>query len=259
MRPSFTTPAVVLRSWPYGEADKIVRLLTECHGKVTGIAKGAKRSRKRFANSLELFSLVNLCFQERSHGSLVFILRADLAVAYKKLATSLEKITIASYLVEITDGLTGEGDESALIFKHLRNGLLFLDGAGAAPPEFLPLFELKLLQLAGYQPALDRCKKCTVSNGERGAGWYFSLEEGGILCSACGPSRKEILPLGADALALLKTLQEGEPEAQYHRFGRESLPAAALKEIRRIIQRYLQFHIEREIRSAPFLAEFVTV
>ena len=260
MRPSFTTPAVVLRSWPYGESDKIVRLLTESRGKVTGIAKGAKRSRKRFANSLEPFSLVNLCFQERPHGGLVFILSADLAFAYKQLATSLEKITLASYLVEITDGLTGEGDESALVFKHLKNGLLFLESSGAAPLEFLILFELKLLQLAGYQPALDRCKSCAVTHGEhRGARWYFSPAEGGILCGACGQSKKNILPLGAEALAALKRLQEEELERQYSRSDGGTLPAAALKETRLIIQQYLQFHIEHEIRSAPFLAKFVAV
>jgi DNA repair protein RecO (recombination protein O) len=260
MRPSFTTPAVVLRSWPYGESDKIVRLLTENRGKVTGIAKGAKRSRKRFANSLEPFSLVNLCFQERPHGGLVFILSADLAFAYKQLATSLEKITLASYLIEITDGLTGEGDESALVFRHLKNGLLFLDGTGAAPLEFLVLFELKLLQLAGYQPALDRCKSCAVTHGElRGAHWYFSPEEGGILCGTCRLSKKDILPLGAEALTALKKLQEEGLKKQYTRSDGGALPVATLKEMRLIIQQYLQFHIEREIRSAPFLTKFVAV
>jgi len=260
MRPTFTTPAVVLRSWPYGESDKIVCLLTEGYGKVTGIAKGAKRSRKRFANSLEPFSLVNLSFQDRPHGGLVFILGADLAFAYKQLTTSLERITLASYLVEITDGLTGERDESALVFKHLKSGLLFLESDGAAPLEFLISFELKLLRLAGYQPVLDRCKNCAVTHGEhRGAGWHFSPAEGGILCGACGRSKKEILPLETEALEALKMLQEEKREEQYHGLGGRSLPAAALKETRLIIQRYLQFHIEREIKSAPFLARFVAV
>ena len=67
------TPAIVLRTWPFGESDKIVSFLTESHGKLTGIAKGAKRSRKRFVNSLEPFSLVNLRFQDRAHSNLAFI------------------------------------------------------------------------------------------------------------------------------------------------------------------------------------------
>jgi len=78
MRACQATSAIVLRSRPFGESDKIVSFLTEKYGKITGIAKGAKRSRKRFVNSLEPFSLVNLRFQERSHSSLAFILSSEL-------------------------------------------------------------------------------------------------------------------------------------------------------------------------------------
>src|ERR671924_166692 len=108
MRPIYVTQAIVLRARPFGESDKIVSLLTESHGKVTGVAKGAKRSRKRFVNSLEPFSLVNLRFQDRPQRDLVFIIASDLARSYKQLASSLEKISFASYMVEITDGLIGE-------------------------------------------------------------------------------------------------------------------------------------------------------
>jgi DNA repair protein RecO (recombination protein O) len=257
MRLTLITPAIVLRSWPYGESDKIVCLFTENYGKVTGIAKGAKRSRKRFANSLEAFSLVNLCFQDRPHGSLVFLLSADLSVAFKRLDTSLEKITLASYLVEIVDGLIGERDENPLIFQHLKNGLLFLDNDGAAPLEFLTSFELKLLRLAGYQPVLDGCKYCTrprIAHDE--ARWYFSLAEGGILCGLCAQSRKEILPLAAAALAALVRLQDNHEQKIARN---EPLPVALLTEIRIIMQRFLQFHMEREIRSAAFLSKFVAV
>jgi DNA repair protein RecO (recombination protein O) len=260
MRLTFTTPAVVLRSWPYGESDKIVRLLTQDHGKVTGIAKGAKRSHKRFANSLESFSLVNLRFQERSHNSLALILSADLAFVYRRLASSLEKIALASYLVEITDALTVENDESALVFKHLKNGLTFLDGHDIAPLKFLVSFELKLLQLVGYQPALDCCKQCAVAYaGDRGGRWYFSPAHGGILCGVCGLLKKETLPLGPGALGALVRMQEEIGALDDRPLYDGSVPAAILQEMRIIIQRYLQYYIEREIKSAAFLAKFVTV
>jgi hypothetical protein len=105
MRSSQTTPAIVLRARPYGESDKIVSFLTEDFGKLTGIAKGALRSRRRFVNSLEPFSLVNLRFQDRAHGNLAFLIGADLLFGLRQLASSLERISYAAYLVEITDGL----------------------------------------------------------------------------------------------------------------------------------------------------------
>ena len=153
MRACLVTPAVVLKAKPYGESDKIVSFLTEKHGKITGIAKGAKRSRKRFVNSLEPFSLVNLRFYERPQSSLVFIFSSDLLFGFPKLVTSLDKISFASYLVEITDGLIRERDEEPRIFQHLKDGLGYLNENDASL-RFLTSFELKLLSLAGYHPFL---------------------------------------------------------------------------------------------------------
>jgi DNA repair protein RecO (recombination protein O) len=258
MRSTLATPAIILRSRPYGESDKIVCLLTENYGKLTGIAKGAKRSRKRFANSLELFSMVNLRFQDRPHGSLVFLLSADLSLTFKRLGTSLEKIAIASYLVEIIDGLFGERDENPLIFRHLKKGLLFLDSHDSAPLEFLTSFEMRLLGLAGYRPALNGCKGCARLRKEATVTrWYFSLPDGGLFCTVCGQTRKGILPLSVAALTALSRLEQDKHEERFEEAGLGTLPMGVLMEIRFIMQRFLEFHMEREIRSAAFLSKFV--
>jgi DNA repair protein RecO (recombination protein O) len=146
MQTSHVTSAIVLRSWPFGESDKIVSFLTEGHGKLTGIAKGAKRSKKRFVNSLEPFSFVNLNFQDRSRSSLAFILRCELQKSYKNLIASLEKIAFASYYVEITEGLLGEREQNRLVFDLLKKGLNRLE-IEEASVTFLIDFELKLLSL----------------------------------------------------------------------------------------------------------------
>jgi len=252
MRHSHVTPAIVLRSWPYGESDKIVTFLTEKHGKVTGIAKGAKRSIRRFLNSLEPFSLVNLHFQDRGHSGLAFILASDLQKSFLRLSGSLEKITFASYCVEITDGLIGEREESCLIFEHLKNGLTYLDEKEASLVHLLH-FELELLRLAGYQPSLHDCRRCGKSH-QRGESmrWYFSLRDGGILCQGCCASGKETLPLLGPTLDLMIELQRDSSMQHFDC----SLSSPALKEVRSAVMRFIQFHIEREIKSAPFLYQF---
>src|SRR5919108_354299 len=73
-----STPAFVLRTRPYGESDRIVTFITEHHGKVAGIAKGAKNSRRRFAGTLEPFVRVRAVFQHRPHADLVFLVRCEL-------------------------------------------------------------------------------------------------------------------------------------------------------------------------------------
>ena len=246
------TPAIVLRSWSYGESDKIVCFLTESHGKVTGIAKGAKRSRKRFVNSLEPFSLVNLRFHDRPSSGLAFIQACDLIGVFKQLTTSLEKIAHASYFMEITDGLSGEREENRALFAHLRDGLSFIEENGTSLP-FVTFFELKLLKLSGYQPMLGRCRRC--GRGWRGSmpgQWRFSLRDGGIVCEGCSAFRKELLPLSLEALRVMAELQQANHVLPHHL----SFPSAVLGESHLALLRFIQFQIGRELKSAPFLEAF---
>lgn len=252
MRLSHVTPAIVLRAWPFGESDKIVTFLTEKHGKLTGIAKGAKRSIRRFSNSLEPFSLVDLRFQDRVNSGLAFILASDLRKSFQKLSVSLEKIAFASYFVEITDGLIGESEENRLVFEHLKNGLCYLNEQETSLA-YLTSFELKLLGLAGYQPVLHRCRRCGKDHYTGDAlRWYLSPRDGGILCDGCSASRKEIFPLLGQNLDSMIDLQGGV-DSQFCGF---PLSSSALKEVRSAVVKFIQYHMDREIKSAPFLNQF---
>ncbi len=252
MRSPCVTPAIVLRSWPFGESDKIVSFLTERYGKVTGIAKGAKRSRRRFVNTLELFSLVNLRFQDRPHSALAFVHACDPIRHFKELTTSLEKIAYASYFVEITDGLAGEREENRRVFEHLREGLIFLEENGISL-SFLTFFELKLLKFSGYQPTLEHCRRCKKKfpNGSQIL-WHFSPRDGGVLCGPCSTLRKETVPLSSEALGVLAELQEANSILPHHL----AFSPAILKESRPALVRFIQFQINKELKSAPFLEAF---
>ena len=253
MRPSHVTPAIVLRARPFGESDKIVSFFTEGFGKLTGIAKGAMRSRKRFMNSLEPFALVNLRFQDPSHNNLVFVQSSDLVSSFRQLLSSLERISYASYLVEITDGLLGEREENPSVFRHLTKGLSFLE-KNEISLQFLTSFELKLLTLVGYQPFLENCKRCHKDclMGDAAVRWHFSPAEGGILCESCGHAHKEALPLGAVAIEVLSALQAEALTPS----SRLLLSPSVIREIRTAVHGFIQFHMEREIKSASFLSAF---
>ena len=255
MRSLHITSAIVLRSRPFGESDKIVSFLTESHGKVTGIAKGAKRSRKRFVNTLELFSLVDLRFQDRSQGSLAFIHACDLIRPFTDITTSLEKIAHASYLVEVADGLVGEREENQPLFEQLREGLIFIEESGTSLA-FLTFFELKMLKLSGYQPVLERCRRCgkTSHSGPENQ-WSFSPIDGGILCDCCSYLRKGAVALSREALSALVMLQQTNGS---HMPGL-SLPPPVLKEIRAALGRFIQFQTNKALKSASFLEAFPQV
>ncbi len=252
---SYITAAIVLRARPFGESDKIVSFLTEDLGKITGIAKGARHSRKRFANSLEPFSLVKLHIRDYPNRSLALIAAADLLVGFKQLFTSLVKISYASYMVEISEGLIAEREGNRLVFEHLKSGLSYLD-ENEPSLRFLTSFELKLLRLTGYQPLLDRCKYCGNGGGQQTvAQWHFSLRDGGILCDSCARARKQTFLIGATAVEVLKNLQV-EHSATAPRI---SLPSSVVTEIRSIVLEFIQYHMDREVKSASFLREFALV
>jgi len=248
MRDTCVTEAIVLRSWAFGESDKIVSFFTHDYGKVSGIAKGAKRSRKRFVNTLEPFSLVKLYFQDRSHTSLVFVHACDLIRPFKDLTVSLEKIAYAFYLIEITDELTREREENRPLFEHLKEGLAFVEERGTSL-SFLALFEMKLLKMAGYQPMLEHCRRCKKGwEPSSQTEWRFSLRDGGILCAHCSLFRKETLPLSQQAVGAMVGLQEEELFLSH-----SSFPLSVLKESCSVLTRFIQFQINKELKSASFV------
>lgn len=255
--------AIVLRSWPYGESDKIVSFLTRDFGKIKGIAKGAKRSRRRALNVLEPFTLVSLRFRSRPKSALVFVDGCDWTHAFRPITKDLAKIAHASYLVEIADEFAREGDENRALFDHLQRGLRFLEENDVSPI-FLTAFELTLLRLCGYEPMLGGCRRCGArppvpGTASTAAGqppevlyWGFSHREGGILCRECSRNRKDVLPLSLAALRVLTYFQQrGWAQGAPLEF-----PARAVKETRELLPLFIQFQINKRLKSVAFLAAY---
>jgi len=169
---------------------------------------------------------------------------------FREITRTLGKIAHASYLVEITDELTRDGDESLSLFTHLLDGLRFLEGSETST-EFLTAFELTLLRLAGYQPTLEHCQRCGAAPGrERGNGrWGFSPRDGGVLCGNCCGLRKEAVPLSADALGVLAHFQR-------HGWAPGEAPpfsAPALRETREVLPSFIQYQISKKLKAAALL------
>src|SRR5262252_5120124 len=128
-----TTPALVLRARPYGESDRIVTLITEQHGKITGIAKGAKNSRRRFAGTLEPFVHVRAVFRQRAASDLVFLLRCELIEALRGLTLDIDRFAAGSYVLDLTDRMVLGRESGAEVYGLVRDALVLL--ATGAPPD----------------------------------------------------------------------------------------------------------------------------
>jgi DNA repair protein RecO (recombination protein O) len=148
----FETEAIVLRLTDYGEADRIVSLFTLEQGKLQGIARGAKRSRKRFGGALEPFAHLKLQVQ---HGSgLATLLSADIVGVFTGIRGDLGKIGTAAYACELVDRLTPDEDPNPRLFRLLYCYLEQLNSAPLSPSD-RRFFAINLLKILGYQPDLD--------------------------------------------------------------------------------------------------------
>jgi DNA repair protein RecO (recombination protein O) len=200
------TEAVVLRTRPYGESDRIVTLLTEQHGKVTGIAKGAKNSRRRFGGTLEPFLRIRAVFQQRSTSDLVFLLRCEFLSAWRVFGRDLDRYAAGSTVLELTDRMVHGRESGREVFRLTEEALDLLD-AGAACDPVLRAFELHLLAVTGYAPALDHCREC--GRTPEAPTLYLAAERGGFLCRACVRPYERVRPVAATTVREIARLAAG--------------------------------------------------
>jgi len=175
------TEAVVLRSIRYGEADRILHLYTPDHGRLSAIAKGARRARSRFGARLEPFLHVRAMLHE-GRSELLTVTGVDTIATHARLREQAAGLDAAARACDAVSRLFETTDPHPEVFRLLVNELALLadDPAQARPGNGLA-FRLKLLLAAGIVPQLAACAVCGETEHLRG----FSGAAGGVVCSAC--------------------------------------------------------------------------
>ncbi len=182
--PSQRTPGVVIHLTDYGEADKIVTFYSPAIGQWTGIAKGAKRSSKRFVNKLELFSLLDIDYSDRY--SLPIINQAELIDSHLSLRQDYQAYTAANLVCELFRAWTQKNEADHELFAWLVWVLSRL----CRPQERmegLVLFLVNFYSRLGYQPDLSACATCRQLESS-GSPFRFRASQGTIICRRCQPS-----------------------------------------------------------------------
>lgn len=175
------TEGVVLRSLRYGEADRILHLYTPGRGRVSAIAKGARRARSRFGARLEPFVHVRAVLHE-GRGELLTVTAVDTVAMYPRLRERAASLDAAARACDAVSRLFETPDPHPEVFRLLVNELALLDSDAAHARAGNGLaFRLKLLLAAGIVPQLAACAVCGEAEHLRG----FSGAAGGVVCSAC--------------------------------------------------------------------------
>jgi DNA repair protein RecO (recombination protein O) len=239
--PSYRAEAIVLRTHKLGEADRIITLLTRERGKVRAVAKGVRRTKSKFGARLEPFSRVDLLVFEGKN--LDIITQAESLNAYgQDLALDYSLWTAGQTMLETADRLTPEDSVSAesqylLLVGALRTLVTGEHAAGLVLDAFL----LRSLSMAGYSPTLNACVICGVAGTQP----FFHVSSGGALCVEHRvPGSVAPRPESFD---LMQALMSGDWEVA---------DAAAPKdrtEVSGLVAAYVQWHLERGLRSLPLV------
>lgn len=180
--PVIESEAIILRSRPLGEADKLLSFLTRLHGRLRGVAPSARRSRRRFCAALEPLTHVRLWFFERQRRELVRLQQSELLEAYWETRGDYERSLALSQVAELAHLLLPEREPCERAFRLL---LATLEGFKRMETLWLPLtyYRLWSVRLAGWLPALDRCARCR--RGLEGQRAYADPARGHLLCQHC--------------------------------------------------------------------------
>ena len=233
--------AVVLRTQKLGEADRIITLLTREHGRIKAVAKGVRRTKSRWGARLEPTSHVDL--QLYAGKSLDTVTQAVSIENFgDRLSENYQHWTVANAILESAERFTQNEHEPALQQYLLITGALkALTYESYDPSLILDAYLLRSLSVAGYAPSLSNCSVCDAPGPHK----FFSLVGGGSVCSTCKPSAA---PTPApESLELMSALLSGDWAAASNSELRNRREASGL------IAAYLQWHLERGLRSLPLV------
>lgn len=228
--------AVVLRTHPIGEADRVLTLLTIEHGQVRAVAKGVRRTTSRFGSRLEALTVID--FQAHTGRTLDTLTQVEtIAPLGMRLAGDYDAFTAATVMAETAEKLTTEDPDTAAHYRLLYGALAALTRSDVDLRLVLASYLLRALALAGWAPALSACAACGASEGLQA----FSLEGGGALCGSCAGLGAH--PIDGAVLALAWATAAG-------RWGDVAdAPGALTAQVARLASGATQWQLERRLKS----------
>ena len=248
---SLVTPAIVLRAVNYGEADRIVTLFGRDTGRLSALARGARKSQRRFAGGLSLCALGSAAVRERPGSELATLERFDATASHAALGSDVARMAHAAYAAELVGKLCAPRQVEPAVFDWLSLFLGLLDGDGASA-ERLRVFEIGLLSGLGFGPVLDTCAVCA---GESFAGrppseasFRWDPDRGGAVCTACARGGRPVQPAVRDALVRLSQTPLADAAGA-------ALPPDVNRDCREALLEIISHHVSGPLKSVEFIAK----
>ncbi|HAZ67164.1 MAG TPA: DNA repair protein RecO [Oscillibacter sp.] len=236
----FVTCGLVLRETVTRDADKILTVLTPDRGRLSVIARGARRKGSRVAAACQLLAYSEMTLYEK--GRWTMLDAADTIELFDGLRQDLTALSLAAYFAELTEAVSdGSGD----VLPLLLNALYALSALKKPPQLVKPAFQFRLMALAGYEPMADGCALCGAPEPENP---MLDVVHGVVHCGKCREKGGLSLPLTASGLAALRYVLYGDPRRLYS----FSLPPEGLRALNHAADAYVSAQLERSFRTLDY-------
>ena len=258
-----TTDGLITRSYPSGEHDRIVHLVTPEHGRLSVMVKGGQSKKNPHAAITQLFTYGNYELYHKS-GEMYWLRGGSVLQSFYELTNDLAAMALATYLCDVTSELTGEGEQADDILRMLLNTLYTLSCGKKSLTLVKGVFELRAAAMTGYMPSLGGCSICGTAYPEHS---YLDIMNGSVICADCQSSfnrqrstvdmmeanelgeRRIICPMTANTLAAVRYAVLS-PHKKIFSFAltdnEEELNFA------RVAETYLLHHLERGFDTLDF-------
>ena len=235
--------AIVLRTYPLREADLLVTLFTRLEGKVRGVARSAKKSKRRFGGALEPLTYVRAYYEDRERQELTRLDSCDVIESPLASEVSYPRAVALGHLAELLDELLPDREANDDVFRLTLSVLGSLQG----PDVWMPVtyFELWLTRLMGFLPEFSECMVCgRALNGSRA---YFHALADGLMC----PEDKRLA--SSEMSSESRVLAAQMFRAPVENFATAAWPKSRGSDLRKFLVQTLERHIEKKLVTAGML------
>jgi len=242
--PARETEAIILKTFPLGEADRLVSFLGRSSGRMRGVAAGARRIKNRYGSTLEMLSHVQIWYVERETRDLVRIQQAELLESFHKAQSDYSLSTSLALVSEVAELVLPEHEVSEAMFRLILLTAKEIDrlGASALPVSY---FAFWTVRLAGWLPRFDVCAQCGKAFGKANA--YQAAYHPGLLDEE--HRRPGMKPVSSEARQLAEVFAKGRLDQLDPALG--GLPGA--KELREAALNWIEHHTERKLSTRELL------
>ncbi len=248
--PAEQTDAIILRVYPWSETSCIANIYTRDFGKLSVLAKGARRPKSPFEAALDLLSICRVVFISKSSDALDILTEAKLQKRFRAGSRDLLRLYAGYYVAELIDRLTDKGDRQPEIFQLAVATLQTLEHAQFDVRAIVLRFELQMLRLVGQLPSWKRCAQCGQDACQ--TDWVvFSALAGGVLCDDCRAGARQTLRIASAARDTLEHFSRVDwQEENLEEYSSNHRPA-----LRAVVTRYLTVMLDRKLQLHAYLEE----